>query len=59
MRMMKSALTLALAATVLSGCSTFEKGDIPMCAAIGGILGAGAGATESTAVAGAAVLASA
>ncbi len=56
MSIMKKALPLALFATVLSGCSTFEKGDIPMCAAIGGVLGAGAGATESAAVAGAAGL---
>ena len=53
MSMMKKTLPMLLLATALTGCSTFERGDnIPLCAAIGGAVGAGLGATESSAVAG-------
>ena len=53
MSMMKKTLPMLLLATALTGCSTFERGDnIPLCAAIGGVVGGGLGATESSAVAG-------
>ena len=53
MSMMKKTLPVLLLATALTGCSTFERGDnIPLCAAIGGAVGGGLGATESSAVAG-------
>ncbi|SDU19111.1 Outer membrane protein OmpA [Pseudomonas pohangensis] len=53
MSMMKKTLPMLLLATALTGCSTFERGDnIPLCAAIGGVVGGGLGATESAAVAG-------
>jgi outer membrane protein OmpA-like peptidoglycan-associated protein len=53
MSMMKKTLPMLLVATALTGCSTFERGDnIPLCAAIGGVVGGGLGATESSAVAG-------
>ena len=53
MSMMKKTLPVLLLATALAGCSTFERGDnIPLCAAIGAVVGGGAGATESAAVAG-------
>ena len=53
MSMMKKTLSVLLLATALTGCSTFERGDnIPLCAAIGGVVGGGLGATESSAVAG-------
>lgn len=53
MSMIKKTLPMLLLATALTGCSTFERGDnIPLCAAIGGVVGGGLGATESSAVAG-------
>lgn len=52
MSIIKKSLPLILVATALGGCSTFEKGDVPLCAAIGGVVGGGLGATESSAVAG-------
>lgn len=52
MSMMKKTLPMLLLATALTGCSTFERGDnIPLCGAIGAVIGGGAGATESAAVA--------
>ena len=52
MKMLKTTVPMLLAATVLSGCSTFQEGNVPVCAAIGGVTGAGLGAIESSSMAG-------
>jgi OOP family OmpA-OmpF porin len=52
MNMFKTTVPLLLAAGVLSGCSTYQKGDLPMCAAIGGVTGGALGSIESSAMAG-------
>jgi len=52
MKMFKTTVPLLLAAGVLSGCSTYQKGDLPMCAAIGGVTGGALGAIESSTMAG-------
>lgn len=52
MKMFKATVPLLLAAGVLGGCSTYQKGDLPMCAAIGGVTGGALGAIESSAMAG-------
>lgn len=33
MKMLKTTVPMPLAATVLSGCSTFQEGNVPVCAA--------------------------
>lgn len=53
MNMFKTTVPLLLAAGVLTGCSTYQKGDLPMCAAIGGVTGGALGAIESSTMAGA------
>lgn len=52
MNMFKATVPLLLVAGVLSGCSTYQKGDLPMCAAIGGVTGGALGAIESSSMAG-------
>jgi OOP family OmpA-OmpF porin len=52
MNIFKTTVPLLLAAGVLTGCSTYQKGDLPMCAAIGGVTGGALGAIESSAMAG-------
>ncbi|OHC31820.1 MAG: hypothetical protein A2Y50_03085 [Pseudomonadales bacterium RIFCSPLOWO2_12_59_9] len=52
MNMFKTTVPLLLVAGVLSGCSTYQKGDLPMCAAIGGVTGGALGAIESSSMAG-------
>jgi OOP family OmpA-OmpF porin len=52
MNMFKATVPLLLAAGVLGGCSTYQKGDLPMCAAIGGVTGGALGAIESSTMAG-------
>jgi OOP family OmpA-OmpF porin len=52
MKMSKVTLPLLLTAGFISGCSTFEKGDVPMCAVIGGVTGAALGSIESSSLAG-------
>lgn len=52
MNMFKTTVPLLLAAGVMSGCSTFQEGDLPMCAAIGGVTGGALGAIESSSMAG-------
>lgn len=52
MNMFKTTVPLLLAAGVLTGCSTYQKGDLPMCAAIGGVTGGALGAIESSTMAG-------
>ena len=52
MKMFKTTVPLLLVAGVLSGCSTYQKGDLPMCAAIGGVTGGALGAIESSSMAG-------
>lgn len=57
MKRLKTTVPMLLAATVLGGCSTFQQGNVPVCAAIGGVTGAGLGAIESSSMAGAVGLA--
>lgn len=52
MSMFKIAVPMVLAAGVLSGCSTFQEGNVPVCAAIGGVVGGGLGAIEDSTMAG-------
>jgi OOP family OmpA-OmpF porin len=52
MNMLKTTVPFLLVVGVLSGCSTYQKGDLPMCAAIGGVTGGALGAIESSAMAG-------
>lgn len=52
MNMFKTTVPLLLAAGVLSGCSTYQQGDLPMCAVIGGVTGGALGSIESSTMAG-------
>lgn len=52
MSIIRTALPLVLLTSVLTGCAGLQKTDWPTCAAVGGVIGAGLGATESTAWAG-------
>ncbi|QBZ88343.1 OmpA family protein [Pseudomonas viciae] len=52
MSIVRTALPLVLLTSVLTGCAGLQKTDWPTCAAVGGVIGAGLGATESTAWAG-------
>jgi outer membrane protein OmpA-like peptidoglycan-associated protein len=52
MTMFKTTVPLLLAAGLLTGCSTYQRGDLPMCAAIGGVTGGALGAIESSTMAG-------
>ncbi|KNH24881.1 membrane protein [Pseudomonas syringae] len=52
MSIIRTALPLVLLTSVLTGCAGLQKTDWPSCAAVGGVIGAGLGATESTAWAG-------
>ncbi|MBT2339572.1 MULTISPECIES: OmpA family protein [Pseudomonas] len=52
MSIVRTALPLVLLTSVLTGCAGLQKTDWPICAATGGVIGAGLGATESTAWAG-------
>ncbi len=52
MSIIRRALPLVLLTSVLTGCAGLQKTDWPTCAAVGGVVGAGLGATESAAWAG-------
>ena len=52
MSIIRTALPLVLLTSVLTGCAGLQKTDWPTCAAVGGVIGAGLGATESSAWAG-------
>ncbi|MGQ7814972.1 OmpA family protein [Metapseudomonas furukawaii] len=52
MSITRTALPLALVATLLTGCAGLQKTDWPKCAAVGGVVGAGLGAIESSTYAG-------
>jgi OOP family OmpA-OmpF porin len=52
MSIVRTALPLVLLTSVLTGCAGLQKTDWPSCAAVGGVVGAGLGATESSAWAG-------
>ena len=52
MSIVRTALPLVLLTSVLTGCAGLQKTDWPTCAAVGGVIGAGLGATESSAWAG-------
>ena len=52
MSIIRTALPLVLLTCVLTGCAGLQKTDWPTCAAVGGVVGAGLGATESSAWAG-------
>ena len=52
MSIVRTALPLILLTSVLTGCAGLQKTDWPTCAAVGGVVGAGLGATESSAWAG-------
>lgn len=52
MSIVRTALPLVLLTSVLTGCAGLQKTDWPTCAAVGGVVGAGLGATESAAWAG-------
>jgi len=52
MSIVRTALPLVLLTGVLTGCAGLQKTDWPTCAAVGGAIGAGLGATESTSWAG-------
>ena len=52
MSIVRTALPLVLLTSVLTGCAGLQKTDWPTCAAVGGVVGAGLGATESSAWAG-------
>lgn len=51
MSIVRTAIPLVLLTGVLSGCAGLQKTDWPMCAAIGGVTGAGLGAIESSSLA--------
>ena len=53
MRIVRTALPLALVSGLLSGCAGLVQSDWPPCAAVGGVVGAGLGAIESASWAGA------
>lgn len=52
MSIVRTALPLVLLTSVLTGCAGLQKTAWPTCAAVGGVVGAGLGATESAAWAG-------
>jgi len=52
MSIVRTALPLVLLTSVLTGCAGLQKTDWPTCALVGGVVGAGLGATESAAWAG-------
>ncbi|MGE7957657.1 OmpA family protein [Pseudomonas sp. NPDC089530] len=52
MNMVRTALPLVLLTSMLTGCAGLQKTDWPVCAAVGGVGGAGLGAIESGAWAG-------
>ncbi|MCO8313948.1 OmpA family protein [Pseudomonas mandelii] len=52
MSIIRTALPLVLLTSVLTGCAGLQKTDWPTCAAVGGIIGAGLGATEASSWAG-------
>ncbi|MEJ5061720.1 MULTISPECIES: OmpA family protein [unclassified Pseudomonas] len=52
MSIVRTALPLVLLTSVLTGCADLQKTDWPTCAAVGGVVGAGLGATESSSWAG-------
>ncbi|NUT90229.1 OmpA family protein [Pseudomonas corrugata] len=52
MSIVRTALPLVLLTSVLTGCAGLQKTDWPICAATGGVVGAGVGATESASWAG-------
>ena len=52
MSIVRTALPLVLLTSVLTGCAGLQKTDWPTCAAVGGVVGAGLGATESASWAG-------
>ena len=52
MSIVRTALPLVLLTSVLTGCAGLQKTDWPSCAAVGGVVGAGLGAIESTSWAG-------
>jgi OmpA-OmpF porin, OOP family len=52
MSIVRTALPLVLLTSVLTGCAGLQKTDWPTCAAVGGAIGAGLGAIESTSWAG-------
>ncbi|CAI8955141.1 hypothetical protein PSJE_16040 [Pseudomonas jessenii] len=52
MSIVRTVLPLVLLTSVLTGCAGLQKTDWPTCAAVGGVVGAGLGATESSAWAG-------
>ncbi|WP_347904483.1 OmpA family protein [Pseudomonas purpurea] len=52
MSIVRTALPLILLTSVLTGCAGLQKTDWPTCAALGGVVGAGLGATESASWAG-------
>ncbi|CAD5109224.1 OmpA family protein [Zestomonas carbonaria] len=56
MSITRTALPLILVSTLLTGCAGLQKTDWPKCAAVGGVVGAGLGAIESSSWAGWGVL---
>lgn len=48
MHIARTAVPLVLASSLLSGCASLVQSDWPPCAAVGGVVGAGLGAIEST-----------
>ena len=52
MSIVRTALPLVLLTSVLTGCAGLQKTDWPICAAVGGVVGAGLGAIESSSWAG-------
>ncbi|UVE18852.1 OmpA family protein [Pseudomonas sp. LS44] len=56
MSITRTALPLILVSSLLTGCAGLQKTDWPKCAAVGGVVGAGLGAIESSAWAGWGVL---
>ncbi len=52
MSIIRTALPLVLLTSVLTGCAGLQKTDWPTCAAVGGVIGAGLGATEASSWAG-------
>ncbi|MNQ31588.1 Outer membrane porin F precursor [compost metagenome] len=56
MSIVRTALPLVLLTSVLTGCAGLQKTDWPTCGLVGGVVGAGLGATESAAWAGSGAL---
>ncbi|HJR29847.1 MAG TPA: OmpA family protein [Pseudomonas sp.] len=52
MSIVRTALPLVLLTSVLTGCAGLQKTDWPTCAAVGGVVGAGLGATKGSSWAG-------